>query len=354
VNGAPSWILYGAAGHTGALIARHAHQRGHRPLLAGRSAPATAALAEELDLPHLALALDDPAALNAALADVDLVLNAAGPFLHTAAPLAQACLAAGAHYIDIGNELQVFRTLYDLHQRAQRAGVTIIPGAGFGVVATNCLARYVSDAVKGAQNLEVAARAATARPGPGIAASVRENLPFGGWTRREGHLHPQPLGSGTITITLPGGPCRMMPFPTGDLEAAFQATGAPDITAYSPVPGDPAAHHPQSSDTGAAGHPAYRSFGWARATGPDGATAEAWLQTGESYAFTAAASIRVIEETLARSAPGAFSPAAAFGADFALTIPDTARIDTIPAEAPARGPLDRSHLDHMPPKAMNA
>ena len=77
------------------------------------------------------------------------------------------------------------------------------------------------------------------------------------------------------------------------------------------------------------------------------------LQTGESYAFTAAASIRVVEETLARSVPGAFSPAAAFGADFALTIPDTARIDTIPAEAPTRGPLERSHLDQMPPKAMN-
>ena len=333
MNGARSWMLYGAAGHTGALIARHAHQRGHRPLLAGRNAPATAALAAQLGLPYLALALDDPAALNAALADVDLVLNAAGPFLHTAAPLAQACLAAGVHYLDIGNELQVFRTLYDLGQRARRAGVTIIPGAGFGVVATNCLARYVSDAVGGAQNLEVAARAATARPGPGIAASVRENLPYGGWTRREGHLHPQALGSGTITITLPGGPCRVMPFPTGDLEAAFQATGAPDITAYSPVPDDPATHHPQSSDTGTAGHPAYRSSGWARATGPDGATAEAWLQTGESYAFTAAASIRAVEETLARSVPGAFSPAAAFGAGFALTIPDTARIDTIPAEA---------------------
>jgi short subunit dehydrogenase-like uncharacterized protein len=247
-------MLYGAAGHTGALIARHAHQRGHRPLLAGRNAPATAALAGKLDLPYLALALDDPAALNAALADVDLVLNAAGPFLHTAAPLAQACLAAGVHYIDIGNELQVFRTLYDLGQRAQQAGVTIIPGAGFGVVATNCLARYVSDAVGGAQNLEVAARAATARPGPGIAASVRENLPYGGWTRREGHLHPQPLGSGTITITLPGGPCRIMPFPTGDLEAAFQATGAPDITAYSPVPDDPAVDPPPSG-TGPAGPP---------------------------------------------------------------------------------------------------
>ena len=353
MNGARSWMLYGAAGHTGALIARHAHQHGHRPLLAGRSAPATAALAGELDLPHRVLALDDPAALNAALAEVDLVLNTAGPFLHTAAPLAQACLAAGVHYIDIGNELQVFRTLYDLDQRARQAGVTIIPGAGFGVVATNCLARYVSDAVGGAQHLEVAARAATARQGPGIAASVRENLPYGGWIRRAGHLHPQALGSGIITITLPGGPCRIMPFPTGDLEAAFQATGAPDVTAYSPVPDDPAVD-PRASDTGAAGPPAYRSFGWARATSPDGATAEAWLQTGESYAFTAAASIRVLEETLARSAPGAFSPAAAFGADFALTIPDTARIDTIPAETSARSPLDRSHLDHMPPKTMNA
>ena len=227
MNGVRSWILYGAAGHTGALIARHAHQRGHRPLLAGRNAPATAALAEELDLPYLALTLDDPAALNAALADVDLVLNAAGPFLHTAAPLAQACLAAGVHYIDIGNELQVFRTLYDLHQRAQQAGVTIIPGAGFGVVATNCLARYVSDAAGGARHLEVAARAATARPGPGIAASVRENLPYGGWTRREGHLHPQPLGSGTITITLPGGPCRIMPFPTGDLGSSLPGHRGP-------------------------------------------------------------------------------------------------------------------------------
>jgi len=333
MSGARSWMLYGAAGHTGALIARHAHERGHRPLLAGRNAPAIAALAEQLDLPHRALALDDPATLSAALAGVDLVLNAAGPFLHTAAPLAEACLAAGVHYLDIGNELQVFLTLYDLHQRAQRAGVAVIPGAGFGVVATNCLARYVSDAVGGAEHLDVAARAATAQQGPGIAASVRENLPYGGWTRRAGQLHPHPLGSGTITITLPGGPCRVMPFPTGDLEAAFQATGAPDITAYSPVPDDAAAPSPPASDPAAAGPPAYRSFGWARATSPDGATAEAWLQTGESYAFTAAASIRAVEETLARSLRGAFSPATAFGTGFPLTIPHTTRVDTIPAEA---------------------
>jgi short subunit dehydrogenase-like uncharacterized protein len=331
-SGTRPWMLYGAAGYTGALIAQHARELGHRPLLAGRSAPAITALAERLDLPHRVLTLDDPATLSAALADVDLVLNAAGPFLHTANPLAEACLRAEVHYLDIGNELQVFRTLYDLHQRAQRASVAIIPGTGFGVVATNCLARYVSDTVGGAQHLEVATRAATAQPGPGGAASMRENLPYGGWIRQAGHLHPHPLGSGATTITFPDGPCRIRPVPTGDLEAAFQATGAANITAYS-AELDPAAK-PRAPDPRATGSQAYRSYAWARATGPGGATTQAWLQTGEAYAFTAAASIRAVEETLTQSPRGALSPAAAFGADFALTIPNTTRIDTIPAEAP--------------------
>jgi short subunit dehydrogenase-like uncharacterized protein len=295
---AGTWMLYGAAGYTGALIAQHACERGHRPVLAGRTAPAVAALAGQLGLPHQAVALDDQSALNAALAGVDLVLNAAGPFLHTAAPLAKACLSAGVHYLDIGNELQVFAALYDLDHRAQQAGVTIMPGVGFGVVATN---------------------------------TRQQNMPYGGWVRRAGYLEPCPLGSGIITITLPDGPCLIMPLPTGDLEAAFQTTGAADITAYGAVPGDAAAGDPQASDTAP---PTYRSFGWARATGPDGATAAAWLQAGESYAFTAAASIRAIEETLARARYGALSPAAAFGADFALTIPGTSRTDTVRAQAP--------------------
>jgi short subunit dehydrogenase-like uncharacterized protein len=136
-----SWMLYGAAGYTGTLIAEHARQRGHQPVLAGRSAPAVTGLAERLGLPCRELSLDDPAALVAVLAGVDLVLNAAGPFLHTAGPLAEACLRAGVHYFDIGNELQVFRALYDLDERARQAGITIMPGAGFGVIATNCLAR---------------------------------------------------------------------------------------------------------------------------------------------------------------------------------------------------------------------
>jgi len=75
-----------------------------------------------------------------------------------------------------------------------------------------------------------------------------------------------------------------------------------------------------------------RPSGQARALGPDGTTTQAWLQTGEACAFTAAASIRTVPETLTRSLRAAFSPAAASGAGFALTIPDTTRTETIPAD----------------------
>ncbi len=109
-----NWMLYGATGHTGSLIATRAVECGYRPVLGGRSAPAVSALAERLGLPSCVVDLSDPVAMEVALGGMDLVLNAAGPFLHTAAPLAKACLRAGAHYLDISNELQVFLALYDL------------------------------------------------------------------------------------------------------------------------------------------------------------------------------------------------------------------------------------------------
>jgi hypothetical protein len=120
-----------------------------------------------------------------------------------------------------------------------------------------------------------------------------------------------------------------MPIPTGDLEAAFQATGAPNVVSYMALV-DPT--DLDDADEDADGPPTYRSFGWARATGSDGATAEAWLQTGDSYAFTPAASVRAVEELLSVPVSGAVSPAAAFGATFAFTVKDTNRID-MPSQA---------------------
>jgi short subunit dehydrogenase-like uncharacterized protein len=318
------WMLYGANGYTGGLIAQHAVDQGHQPILAGRNGPAISALARRLGLPHRVVDSDDAAALQEALFDVELVLNAAGPFLNTAVPLSEACLSIGVHYLDLSNELQVFRSLYGLDDRARRAGICIMPGVGFGVVATNCLACYVSEAVGGAEHLEVATRIASAQPGPGAAATMQENLPYGGWVRRGGHLVAQELFTGVTTLAFPDGPCEAMPVPTGDLEAAFHATGASNVTAYAVSP--PA---PDPSEVEIAGAQVQRSFGWARATSSDGATATAVLETGDSYAFTPAASIRCVEETLKGSHLGALSPASAFGADFVLSIADTARIDIV-------------------------
>lgn len=318
MRSSPTWMLYGASGHTGNLIAQHACEVGHRPLLAGRSEAGLKALAQRLDLPYRVFGLDDPVVLSEGLSEFDRVLNAAGPFLHTAAPLAEACLNSGTHYLDISNELHVFRTLYDLNQRAEQAAITVMPGVGFGVVATNCMARSVSDAVGGAKTLEVVARVTSAQPGPGVAATRAENIPFGGWIRQGGQLQPQELGLGITSLSFPDGDFPIMPVPTGDLEAAFQATGATNIVAYSALVDPPDTAESLGSQT-------YRSFGWARAVGRDGTSSEAWLETGESYQYTATIAIRAVEETLDRTLGGAFSPAAAFGSEFAFSVEGTTK-----------------------------
>ncbi|MBD1220425.1 NAD(P)H-binding protein [Acinetobacter seifertii] len=76
-----TWLLYGANGYTGELIARHALKLGLKPILAGRSAEKLLPIATELKLPVRIFDLNHPSDLVNQLDDVDLVLNCAGPFL---------------------------------------------------------------------------------------------------------------------------------------------------------------------------------------------------------------------------------------------------------------------------------
>ena len=55
----PDYLIYGANGYTGSLIAHTAVARGHRPILAGRNADAVAALGRGLSLEHRAFPLDN-------------------------------------------------------------------------------------------------------------------------------------------------------------------------------------------------------------------------------------------------------------------------------------------------------
>src|SRR5262249_11280437 len=167
-----AWMLYGAAGATGTLIAEEAIRRGHRPLLAGRSADSLAALGRRLGLPWMAVSLDEPDRLKRARSDVAAVLNAARPFIATAPPLVQTCLAAETHYLDIAGEIPVLQHLFARDQAARERHIALIGGVGFGVVASNGLVKYVADQLPGAATLELAVKADNQHTSQGATKSV--------------------------------------------------------------------------------------------------------------------------------------------------------------------------------------
>src|SRR5258708_198252 len=140
---ADTWLLYGANGYTGELIARRAAAAGERPVLAGRSAESVGRLAAELGLDQRVFALDEAAAVDRGLDGMKAVLHCAGPFSRTAAPMADACLRAHVHYLDITGEIDVFESMAARDAAARAAVVTLLPGVGFDVVPSDCLAAHL-------------------------------------------------------------------------------------------------------------------------------------------------------------------------------------------------------------------
>jgi short subunit dehydrogenase-like uncharacterized protein len=146
-------MIYGATGYTGRLITRHARALGLRPLLAGRSAPRLAALAAECGLEYRVADLSDPDTLARALDDVLVVVHAAGPFSATSRPMVDACLRTGTHYVDIAGEIPVIEALARRDAEARARAVMVMPGGGFDVVPSDCLAAHVARRLPGATRL---------------------------------------------------------------------------------------------------------------------------------------------------------------------------------------------------------
>ncbi|WP_342365046.1 saccharopine dehydrogenase NADP-binding domain-containing protein [Jeotgalibacillus proteolyticus] len=114
-------MIYGAYGYTGELIARKAAENGWKPVLAGRNEDKLKPLAEELSLDYLTFSLENEEQLIENIKKVELVLHCAGPFSVTSAPIIEACLAAGAHYLDITGEAEVFEHTHDQKQHKSRS-----------------------------------------------------------------------------------------------------------------------------------------------------------------------------------------------------------------------------------------
>src|SRR4029077_17335587 len=156
MSGRTEWMIYGANGYSGHLVAAEARRRGLNPVVAGRRAGPIEKLAAELGLPMRVFGLDDAPVAAAAIADLAVVANCAGPFAATSAPMIDACLTSRTHYLDITGEIDVFLAAQRRHADAQAAGIVICPGVGFDVIPTDCMAAVLKEALRDATHLVLA------------------------------------------------------------------------------------------------------------------------------------------------------------------------------------------------------
>jgi short subunit dehydrogenase-like uncharacterized protein len=344
-----SFIIYGAYGFTGQLVAELAASKGLQPILAGRDEAKTKAIAEKLNLPWEAFSLDDTETLNRMVKSVDVLLNCAGPYSATAKPAMIACLKNNCHYIDITGEMEVFEYAASLNAAAQEAGIVIIPGCGFDVVPTDCLAAFLHAQMTDASHLELAFKGAGSLS-RGTALTVVENIYKGGMIRQNGELKAVPTGWKTRQIDYGKGPRISMSIPWGDVSTAYYSTGIPNIIVYTGVA--PKAirfaklsryftgilksnwvqnklkNYVRKNIKGPTEElrEKTQSHVWGEVRNAGGKTLTASLTTPEAYKLTAITALMATEKILKNTPdPGFKTPSLAFGPDFILEVEGVSR-----------------------------
>lgn len=316
-------MIYGATGYTGRMAAEHAKAQGLDVVIAGRDGQRLQELAGQLEVPYRVFNADAQA--SAFMAGISVLLNFAGPFAQTAQALMQACLKTGVDYLDITAEINVYRTAEQLGVQAAEAGVMLLPGVGWDVVPTDCLAVHVARRVREPKSLRVALQVAGSMS-RGSALSVSEIIGAGLLARVDGQLIATPDAQ-PRHFDFGDGPALCAPLSFGDLVTAWHSTGIPDIAMFVNVTGDafPEGDLSQLPDGPSAqqrqAHPA-RAV--AEVTGADGSVARSQIETVNGYTYTPLAAVEAARRVLAGDRhPGFATPAQLFGAGFAQTIAGT-------------------------------
>jgi short subunit dehydrogenase-like uncharacterized protein len=343
-------LLYGSYGYTGQLIADLAEQYGVRPILAGRNHGRVSEQAQRLGLAHRSFALTDPAAIDEGLRDIDVVLHCAGPFSQTSQPMADACIRKRVHYLDITGEIEVIEALAARDGDARTAGVMLMPGTGFDVVPSDCLALHLKQRLPNAKHLMLGIRG-TGPLSHGTATTMVEHRARGGLIRRDGQLVKVPTAWRTRFIDYGDGKLRTaITIPWGDVATAYRTTGIPNIEVYAAVPKVTrytavAARYagpllatslvksllkrridarPTGPDKAELARGA--SYVWGRVEDASGNAEEARVRGPNGYTLTAHSALLILRRVLARDfAPGFQTPALRYGADFILEVPGTTR-----------------------------
>jgi short subunit dehydrogenase-like uncharacterized protein len=337
------WIL-GATGRTGRAVAARLADQGVPAVLVGRDAER---LKKVAGAGQRIVVSASPAATATEIAREQpaVVVNTIGPFAETAGPIARACLPGG-HYVDLANDLIAITGLESLDAEAVAAGRTLVTGAGFGVLATESVVAKLCEGRPTPSRVRVDAVASVeieaGLVGEAFATTITDILAIGGRRYERGRLVRTRPGGDLQHLTLPDGETASTAgAPTGELHAAWTASGAAYVTATTAMAPTAAAVRailPLASAMMAvrplrrfatrrlAGvhldggpRPRRHSWGHAQIQWPDGSSREGWLRTGDAMDFTVGA-VAEAAARLARGAgqPGAHTPAAAFGPDIAL------------------------------------
>ncbi|HYO96624.1 MAG TPA: saccharopine dehydrogenase NADP-binding domain-containing protein [Polyangiaceae bacterium] len=340
-----TWMIYGANGYTGELIAREASKRGMAPILAGRNAGAVERLAQELGLPARVFELTGDGFGPGKLQGVRLVLHCAGPFSRTSAPMLQACLEAKAHYLDITGELAVLEHAFSRSAAAAAAGIVVCPGVGMDVVPTDCIALALHAALPDAVSLALGFDTRS-RLSRGTLRSTLEGIGKGARVRRNAKLQVVPWAHGVRRIDFGKGEVWAMTVPWGDLESAFHSTGIPNIEVYMACPRAvieavrllrhaPAlwqsrslhalAERAASSTRGpsAEQRSAAPTYVWGEVVNAHGRRRTARLRTANGYDLTVSATLYAVQALLRAEAtlPGCTTPAKLLGTEWVTTLP---------------------------------
>lgn len=231
-----NFLIYGSYGYTGQLIVELAVKEGLRPILAGRDEMKLRTQAQKYDLEYRAFSLDETTKLDSALLEVDAVLHCAGPFVLTYRQMAEACLRTKRHYVDISGEIEGFEELAKMSDEAKHAGILLLPGGGFDVVPSDCLAAYLHEKLPTATHLRLFIRGIGGGVSRGTARSGAENMHRQGRIRKEGKIIQVPPAWQVLEQDFGRGPVPVVSIGWGDVSTAYYSTKVPNIETYFAFP----------------------------------------------------------------------------------------------------------------------
>ena len=323
--------------------------RGLHVILAGRSEKLLEAQSLETGYPFDVVDLSDRIALKSLLLKGRVVIHCAGPFQFTAQTMVETCLETATHYTDITGEYQVFEMLATYHTRAMQAGITILPGTGFDVVPSDCLALFLKRMLPSANRLELAFTSSGGLS-RGTARTMVHGLGTGSVIRKEGVLVNIPLGQRVMKVDFGKVSVQCLNIPWGDVSTAWHSTGIPNIEVYTAVSAaaiqgvqfirlfdwllktswmkhmllwmvDRKVKGPGTQTLNAG-----RSLLWGRVQDTSGNAAAATIETLSGYSLTSKTSVLIAESILNGQIKCGFqTPASAYGPDLILQIENTKR-----------------------------